>query len=228
MIFSCVVAVVIVLSTIGLRHSHFFETGESHALETIRALTGNRAVASVEDTEEIARREKLFWSTRQDYHAMQGWLILPGTMVDYPVMHTTKEDYYADALFLDAENADDFSDPLSVIYGHDMRNETMFGDLPKYLQPSYFQTYADGILILESGTTSLQIVACLMMENEELRRQMKEAKNGTSWLDPLLAQAVQKRDVEVSDSDHFVAMTTLEYTEDNQEPVVLLARVVPA
>ena len=60
MIFSCVVAVVIVLSTIGLRHSHFFETGESHALETIRALTGNRAVASVEDTEEIARREKLF------------------------------------------------------------------------------------------------------------------------------------------------------------------------
>ena len=84
------------------------------------------------------------------------------------------------------------------------------------------------ILILESGTTSLQIVACLMMENEELRRQMKEAKNGTSWLDPLLAQAVQKRDVEVSDSDHFVAMTTLEYTEDNQEPVVLLARVVPA
>ena len=239
MIFSCVVAVVIVLSTIGLRHSHFFETGESHALETIRALTGNRAVDSVEDTEEIARREKLFWSTRQDYYAMQGWLILPGTMVDYPVMHTAQEDYYADhsydgqsdvygALFLDAENADDFSDPLSVIYGHDMRNETMFGDLPKYLQPSYFQTYADGILILESGTTSLQIVACLMMENEELRRQMKEAKNGTSWLDPLLAQAVQKRDVEVSDSDHFVAMTTLEYTEDNQEPVVLLARVVPA
>lgn len=96
MIFSCVVAVVIVLSTIGLRHSHFFETGESHALETIRALTGNRAVDSMEDTEEIARREKLFWSTRQDYHAMQGWLILPGTMVDYPVMHTAQEDYYAD------------------------------------------------------------------------------------------------------------------------------------
>ena len=170
---------------------------------------------------------------------MQGWLILPGTMVDYPVMHTAQEDYYADhsydgqsdvygALFLDAENADDFSDPLSVIYGHDMRNETMFGDLPKYLQPSYFQTHADGILILESGTISLQIVACLMMENEELHRQMEEAKNGTSWLDPLLAQAVQKRDVEVSDSDQFVAMTTLECTEDNQEPVVLLARVVPA
>lgn len=208
-------------------------------METIRALTGNRAVASVEDTEEIARREKLFWSTRQDYHAMQGWLILPGTMVDYPVMHTAQENYYADhsydgqsdvygALFLDAENADDFSDPLSVIYGHDMRNETMFGDLPKYLQPSYFQTHADGILILESGTISLQIVACLMMKNEELHRQMKEAKNGTSWLDPLLAQAVQKRDVEVSDSDQFVAMTTLECTEDNQEPVVLLARVVPA
>lgn len=239
MIFSCVVAVVIVLSTIGLRHSHFFGTGESHALETIRALTGNRAVASVEDTEEITRREKLFWSTRQDYHAMQGWLILPGTMVDYPVMYTAQEDYYVDhsydgqsdvygALFLDAENADDFSDPLSVIYGHDMRNGTMFGDLPKYLQSSYFQTNTDGILILESGTISLQIVACLMMKNEDLRRQMKEAKNGTSWLDPLLAQAAQKRDVEVSDSDQFVAMTTLEYTEANQEPVVLLARIVPA
>lgn len=239
MIFSCVVAVVIVLSTIGLRHSHFFGTGESHALETIRALTGNRAVASVEDTEEITRREKLFWSTRQDYHAMQGWLILPGTMVDYPVMHTAQEDYYVDhsydgqadvygALFLDAENADDFSDPLSVIYGHDMRNGTMFGDLPKYLQPSYFQANSDGVLILESGTISLQIVACLMMKNEELRRQMKEAKNGTGWLDPLLAQAAQKRDVEVSDSDQFVAMTTLEYTEANQEPVVLLARIVPA
>lgn len=68
------------------------------------------------------------------------WLQVPGTDISYPVLHAADNDFYTThgfdrttdtrgAIFLEASNAAAFADRNSIIYGHAMRDTTMFGSL---------------------------------------------------------------------------------------------------
>jgi sortase B len=81
-----------------------------------------------------------------------GWLYCPDTVINYPVMGAEDYTYYlrhlADgtynfngSLFLDYNCQRDFSDKLSVIYGHNMQTEKMFGTLVKYKSQAYFDEH---------------------------------------------------------------------------------------
>jgi sortase B len=81
-----------------------------------------------------------------------GWLYCPDTVINYPVMGAEDYTYYlrhlADgtynfngSLFLDYNCQRDFSDKLSVIYGHNMKTEKMFGTLVKYKSQAYFDAH---------------------------------------------------------------------------------------
>ena len=74
------------------------------------------------------------------------WIQIPGTMVDYPILqHPTDDSYYLNhtpegvsglpgSIYTESVHPKDFSAPLTVIYGHNMRNGSMFGLLRKYFQ----------------------------------------------------------------------------------------------
>lgn len=81
-----------------------------------------------------------------------GWLFFENEQISYPVMFSGDDTYlYADlnksystpgSLFLQGDNTPDFEDSLSVIYGHNMRNGTMFGRLKQYREDeSYYQDH---------------------------------------------------------------------------------------
>ena len=85
-----------------------------------------------------------------DFDALQqinpdviGWIYIEGTDVSYPIMYsgddegylrTTIDKQYATAgsIFLEGYNQPDFSDSHNIIYGHNMRNLSMFGTLKFY------------------------------------------------------------------------------------------------
>ncbi len=83
------------------------------------------------------------WAINPD---VVGWIRFDDTdavNVDYPILHGTDNDVYlrtdlygdyhtSGSIFLEAANASDFSDIYNIIYGHNMRNGTMFGTLRKY------------------------------------------------------------------------------------------------
>ena len=85
---------------------------------------------------------------------MRGWLRIPDTAVDYPVMKNDSErgEYYihrdfdgnysfAGCLFIGL-NCDEDSD-IFVIYGHNMNNGSMFGDLDRYSSSDYARDHRD-------------------------------------------------------------------------------------
>ena len=75
-----------------------------------------------------------------------GWIYMEAlTDINYPVvkgednetyLHTTYEKNYnfAGTIFVDYENSGDFSDCNTLVYGHNMKNGTMFGQLKKFAQ----------------------------------------------------------------------------------------------
>ena len=76
-----------------------------------------------------------------------GWLRIPGTKVDYPVMHTPddmqyyiRRDFYGKSSVSGTPFIGDFCDTDSgsmIIYAHNMKNGTMFGELDEYESEAY-------------------------------------------------------------------------------------------
>ena len=86
---------------------------------------------------------------------VKGWLYIEALDISYPVvqgpdndtyLHTTYEgtSNFAGSIFLDYQNQDDFSDGNTIVYGHNMKNLSMFGKLKqmkeqeKYRDSVYF------------------------------------------------------------------------------------------
>ena len=81
-----------------------------------------------------------------------GWIRIPDTSINYPIVqgdtnedyiHTTVEGTYSSAgsVFLNCDNASDLSDYVSVIYGHNMGNGSMFTALRYYLEEEYLNEH---------------------------------------------------------------------------------------
>lgn len=104
---------------------------------------------------EIPDDEAIFRTV--DFAALQGetnadiyaWISIPGTRIDYPVLqHPSDDTYYLNynldgskgypgCIYTEKENARDFTDFNTVIYGHNMKNGSMFHDLHNYEDESY-------------------------------------------------------------------------------------------
>ncbi len=81
-----------------------------------------------------------------------GWIKVPGTSVDYAVLRasTQAEDFYLDhnidrnyefagSVYMQKLNLADFSDRHVILYGHNMKNGSMFASLLKYRDPQFFK-----------------------------------------------------------------------------------------
>lgn len=78
------------------------------------------------------------WEQNEDVYA---WITVPGTLVDYPVLqHPSDDEYYLHhtidhveglpgSIYSETVNAKDFTDMNTILYGHNMKNDTMFGSL---------------------------------------------------------------------------------------------------
>lgn len=81
-----------------------------------------------------------------------GWIYCEDTVINYPVLKGNDNDYYlhhtydgtysaSGSIFVDAENADDFADSNTIIYGHHMKNGSMFASLSKWADQDYYEAH---------------------------------------------------------------------------------------
>ena len=110
------------------------------------------------------------------------WLNLPGTPVDYPVLqHPTEDEYYlrrsidgswtiAGSLFTQARyNGLTFDDPCTIIYGHRMNNDDMFGSLRRlYYGDADFSEINEIVIYLPDKELHYQIFAGSVYSNDHI------------------------------------------------------------
>ena len=88
------------------------------------------------------------WEVNEDVYA---WITIPGTVIDYPILqHATDNTYYLNynidgsygypgCIYTENLNSKDFTDNNTVIYGHNMKNGSMFSGLHKFEDASFFE-----------------------------------------------------------------------------------------
>lgn len=109
----------------------------------------------------------------EQYPDAVGWLTVEGAGVSHPFAVGEDNATYIRAqldgsyvrsgtLFMDYRNSREMTDRLTVIYGHNMNNGTMFSNLADYLKQKHLEAYPDVYVSLPDTTLHYQIWAVMV------------------------------------------------------------------
>lgn len=158
----------------------------------------NDSVQDLElDTESEAYEEKeTFLNLNIDFNALKdinsdvvGWIYIPSLELSYPVLHGKDNDYYlhhtvedkanfAGSIFIDSQCNPELKGFNTFIYGHNMKNDSMFGKLsdliknPDWIDMNpyiyyYTENHAYQFRIFATYTTSVNSFTYLLSENRD-------------------------------------------------------------
>lgn len=164
------------------------------------------------------------WAVNPDAYA---FIEVPGTQVNYPVMQssTQEEDYYLNVTFEGVAalpgsiytrmiNAKDFSDPITVIYGHDMLDGSYFGDLKNYVDRAFFDTYRDLFIYLPDRQLQYQIIAEVVHDDSLISNahDLKDPNSVPAFIQESMgiqeAQNQFAEDMNVTPEDRLIVLST--------------------
>lgn len=150
-------------------------------------------------------------SLREQYPDVQGWLMIPDTVIDYPVLQSEQEkgEFYLKrnykkeyningSLFLQADC--DVSESRNlIIYGHNMKSGEMFGNLDLYADETYYQEHPFAYLQTEDGIQEYRIVTVLIADRDlfPFQQQLPDAAAVQEYL-----KAAKQREVFETGDDY--------------------------
>ena len=122
------------------------------------------------------------WEKLQDVNPdVYAWLSVPGTNIDYPVLESKTEsrDFYlhhdiykkfnfAGSIYSRRENNINFTDAVTVLYGHNMRNGSMFADIKKFEDKAFFDKHNRIIIYLPDSTLLYQVVSIYHTDDKDI------------------------------------------------------------
>lgn len=158
------------------------------------------------------------------------WLYIPDTNIDYPIMQSDDNDYYAHratdgsylyagSLFMDYRCSSDFSDFNSVIYGHNIGNGTMFADIPNYENEEYFMNHSYGWQT--TGDEVWLIGFFAVVRTSDTSGLYLADPTFEEWDNQLRNCASIYKEIEVTESDHLLMLSTCTSAEGNNRTILV-------
>jgi len=175
------------------------------------------------DTTEVTKAPEVkisFEELVQLYPDVIGWLYCEGTPINYPVVQAKDNDYYlrrmingkyniGGTIFMDYRNNKDFSDEITIIYGHNMKNGSMFGVIPKYTKHSFLESHKNILLTTPDKKYEIEVIGTLKTTSDD------EVYN-FSDLAENRRKVAQRLGIEANDDRLVVFSTCLYDTEDSR------------
>ena len=131
-----------------------------------------------QEPEDIPIDFNTLWETCPEAYA---WIRIPNTQIDYPVCQRVEGDQsfylnhradgvaeFAGAIYSENYNKRDFTDPNTVLYGHDMSNGSMFQNLHNYEDRLYFDENKDIIIYLPDKVLHYRVFAAYNTNDDHL------------------------------------------------------------
>ncbi len=119
-----------------------------------------------------------YWkSVNDDVYA---WIRIEDTNIDYPILQSATDDsYYLEhtidgvtgypgSIYTEKVNAKDFSDFNTLIYGHDMRDGSMFKHLHKFEDYEFFESHDTVTIYTETETKTYRVYAAVIYDNRHI------------------------------------------------------------
>jgi sortase B len=162
------------------------------------------------------------------------WLTVYETNIDYPVtqgqdnmkyIDTSAEGKYSlsGAIFLDSNNSNDFSDFNSILYGHHMAKQVMFGEIGEFTDKSMFDTHRYGNLYYNGKDHGIEFFAFLHADayDSAVFAPGVKQEQAEAYMSGLLAKAVHTRDIGVTTQNRIILLSTCSSSSTNGRDILV-------
>lgn len=213
------------------------DSGEDAAKTAAEDTGQDAAETETEDGEpvEIPIDFEALWEINPEAYA---WITIPGTEIDYPILQSeTDNTYYLThniegeespegAIFTEDYNSKDFEDPNTVIYGHNMRNGSMFQGLHEYMDRAFFDENREVLIYLPDKILHYEIFAAYLYDDRHLLESFDFEDEDVfgAYLNRIFSirdmNSFIDTDMEVTAEDKIITLSTCYSNESNQRYLV--------
>ena len=166
-----------------------------------------------------------------------GWIKVPNTEINYPVVQTTDNKYYlnydfekkentAGWIFLDYRNRLDNSDDNYIIYGHNRLDDSMFGTLKKTMEEEWYKNNKYIYFNTTNSYLTYEVFSIYSIDKDEFKSNINSISEEKyeEYLKVSLRRSIYDFQVELTTNDKIITLYTCD--NDNENRTILQAKLV--
>lgn len=168
-----------------------------------------------------------------------GWIYCEGTVIDYPILQGSDNDYYLNhsidgaysasgSIFVEASNRGDFLDYNTILYGHHMKNKTMFATLSYWSDQEYYEEHPVMWILTPQRDYKVELFSAYTTPATSETYQIYQESGGDfeEYLNYVLEQSDIKTNAAPGKDDRCILLSTCAYVFDNARNV-LHGKLIP-
>ena len=183
--------------------------------------------------------EKVFSTLQEINKDTVGWLTVNNTRIDYPVVQAKDNDYYLKRdyyqsknrhgwIFMDYRNNPDELNENTIIYGHNLANQTMFGTLRYALNSYWYKKSANQIITFNTPNENMKFqifsIYTIPTTNDYLDITFPTTDVFQAYIDLVKGRSIYDFNIEVTTDDKILTLSTC--ANGNDKRLVIHAKLI--
>lgn len=183
--------------------------------------------------------EKVFSTLQEINKDTVGWLTVNNTRIDYPVVQAKDNDYYLRRdyyqnknrhgwIFMDYRNNPDELNENTIIYGHNLANQTMFGTLRYALNSYWYKKSANQIITFNTPNENMKFqifsIYTIPTTNDYLDITFPTTDAYQTYIDLVKGRSIYDFNIEVTTGDKILTLSTC--ANGNDKRLVIHAKLI--
>lgn len=163
-----------------------------------------------------------------------GWLRISNTVIDYPILQGNDNQFYLNytfrkeknksgALFMDFRNSVDTLDQNTIIYGHNMKDGSMFGELRKYRNETFFQE--NDVIVFNALYEEMEwkIFSVFLSDTtfNYIKPEFHDGESFEKFIQRVKEVSMYATEMEITENDHILTLSTCASDFDDARLVVM-------
>lgn len=163
-----------------------------------------------------------------------GWVYIEGTHINYPVLQGEDNRHYvstlfdgsfnqAGSIFMDYRNSPRMDDVHTILYGHNMRDKSMFADILNYQQQEYYDAHPTGFYITPEKSYSFEVIAAYVASLADPAWQLDfvTEEELVSWVQDAMSRSAFQSRIQPQPGDKVITLSTCSYEFDEARFVLV-------
>ena len=198
-------------------------------VQEIEPTTESTAEPTVEEVKITVPIRIDFDGLKQENSDVVGWIYCPDTPINYPVVQGKDNNQYLRAdlkgkylksgtLFADYRNGEFGKDANYIVYGHNMKNGTMFGTLVKYKEQAYYDAHPILYFLTPEGDYIIELCAGAVIKRNSA---LYQPVPNRATIQEIIATSTFEATAELCEDESIITLSTCSYEFNNARYVLI-------
>ena len=199
-----------------------------------------KETVKIEDKDENKKEYKIDFNKLKEQNSdTVAWIKVNNTNIEYPVVKAQNNDFYlkhsfdksnnsAGWIFADYRNKFDGIDKNIIIYGHNMKDNSMFGSLKNILNSDWYDNEENTNITLytENEKCIYKVFSIYKIESEDyyIKTEFSDDNNFEQFVNTIKKRSIKEFNTDVSKDDNILTLSTC--ANNNKYRVVLHAKKI--